>query len=194
MFTSNQLAEHFPKEVAFLNENGNDFISWIKDSTGQFESKHESEYEIIVGGFIAWGNSQGLTLSIETASDDVGFDVWYLSSKEIDQIVETYKGINIKVRVQTHTDTGSQYDGHGHHMTKNPNWTPPKPLKAPRFHAYSHDITIVGECYSEKKDKAISEYKQIIDDMLVSARWKKEHRYSDNLFKVSEKKLLELNP
>lgn len=106
--------------------------------------------------------------------------------------VETveYMGVVIKVTKQTHTDTGSEFFGSGHNITKNSKWTPPVLLDSPKYHAYSQDI-YVGDSVSNTPENAIKKCKAEIDNLMCSARHKFGYGYKRNMFKASELYLLE---
>lgn len=108
------------------------------------------------------------------------------------EFVEEYKGVHIHMWVQTHTQTGYEYLGHGHNMVKNPDWTPPVLLCRPIYHAVSFQMSAT-ETTSVYKLDALRKYKKEIDDHLNSAEWKDNRGYSREHFKESEWFLLSHN-
>jgi len=105
------------------------------------------------------------------------------------EYVETYKGVRISYYLQTHTAHVSEFLGHGHLMRKNPAWRPGKPLLAPVYHVGSLDV-VTTKTASKDLSVALRNYKEKVDSLLASAKWKEAHGYADNLFKVSEKFML----
>lgn len=104
------------------------------------------------------------------------------------EFVEEYKGVRIHVWKQTHSETGSEFLGHGHNMVKNPQWTPPTLLVLPLFHAVSHELCVDARAHT--KEKAVQAYKGHIDRIQSNAEYKKNHGYDLELFTCSEKFLL----
>lgn len=102
------------------------------------------------------------------------------------EFVEEYKGVRIHVWKQTHSDTGSEFLGHGHNVVKNPKWKPPKLLNLPIFHVVSHELSTI-EAKSYLQYKAVLEYKAHIDQIQANAKYKKNHGYDLELFTCSEK-------
>lgn len=102
--------------------------------------------------------------------------------------VEEYKGVRIRVRVQTHTETGSEFLAGSGLAKKNSDWTPSKPLLHPVYHCSSFEVC--ADSKSIYKDTAIRKYKEEIDNLLDCAKWKESHGYTPDLFKVSELYLL----
>lgn len=109
-----------------------------------------------------------------------------------DQKVETYKGVRIYWDLQTHTEYISPYLGYGHVLVKNPDYRPQKPLQVPLYHVGSPDV-VTTDTASKDLETAIKRYKEKVDDLLAAARWKEAHGYSDDLYKASEKFILNAN-
>jgi len=101
------------------------------------------------------------------------------------ELVEEYKGVHIHVWLQTHTETGYEYFGTGHHMVKNPDWTPPVLLSRPKYHAVSHEMSAT-ETTSVHRLTAIRKYKEEIDYRLHCAEWKDQRGYVREHFMESE--------
>lgn len=108
------------------------------------------------------------------------------------EFVEEYKGVRLFSWIQTHTSTGSQFLGHGHNVSPNPEYKPPVPLDHPIHHICSFELSAT-RTKSLSKKTTILKYKEEIDTLLFTARWKEARGYSSDLFKVSEKYLLEHN-
>lgn len=109
-----------------------------------------------------------------------------------DGYLETYKGVRLYSYLQTHTEYISEFLGFGHKPQKNPAYRPQKPLAVPLHHVGSPDV-VTTDTASKDLETAIKNYKEKLDDLLAAGRWKEAHGYSDDLFKVSEKFLLEAN-
>ena len=109
-----------------------------------------------------------------------------------DGYLETYKGVRLYSYLQTMTEYISEFLGSGHGMRKNPLYRPQKPLRVPVHHVGSPDV-VTTDTASKDLETAIKKYKEKVDDLLAAGRWKEAHGYSDDLFKVSEKFLLEAN-
>lgn len=105
------------------------------------------------------------------------------------EFVEEYKGVRIHVWKQTHSDTGSEFLGHGHHVVKNPKWKPPTLLNRPIFHVVSHELSTI-EAKSYLQYKAVLAYKAHIDQIQANANYKKKLGYALELFTCSEKFML----
>ncbi len=105
------------------------------------------------------------------------------------EYLETYKGVRISYYLQTHTSHVSEFLGHGHLMRKNPAWRPSKPLLAPVYHVGSLDV-VTTNTSSKDLQTAIKRYKEKLDALLASAKWKESRGYATHLFKPSEKFML----